>query len=260
MAQKTIQGNQVLARQIRSRRNELGLTIEEASSRAGVGTKTWCRYEAGESIRIDKCKGICRALNWIVFPESDAKTYETISVQEYKTHEAWSPFLENTYGARAAMAFAAGSDILSDHINEDLAELVSMPAGSHLGRLSVSWLCSDLPEQFVMHYDYDFLYRMKCTLQNMRTRAKYGYPMTAHSVMEKLLLYLCNEEASMLIELNDEINRFEDDDTASEEWVFDLLGNSDILSWLYADMYLDAEHPYHFFHWNDQQFYTEQDK
>ena len=49
MAQKTIQGNQVLARQIRSRRNELGLTIEEASSRAGVGTKTWCRYEAGES-------------------------------------------------------------------------------------------------------------------------------------------------------------------------------------------------------------------
>lgn len=211
-------------------------------------------------IRIDKCKGICRALNWIVFPESDAKTYETISVQEYKTHEAWSPFLENTYGARAAMAFAAGSDILSDHINEDLAELVSMPAGSHLGRLSVSWLCSDLPKQFVMHYDYDFLYRMKCTLQNMRTRAKYGYPMTAHSVMEKLLLYLCNEEASMLIELNDEINRFEDDDTASEEWVFDLLGDSYILSWLYADMYLDAEHPYHFFHWNDQQFYTEQDK
>ena len=39
MAQKTIQGNQVLARQIRSRRIELGLTIEEASSRAGVGTK-----------------------------------------------------------------------------------------------------------------------------------------------------------------------------------------------------------------------------
>lgn len=134
MAQKTIQGNQVLARQIRSRRSELGLTIEEASSRAGVGTKTWCRYEAGGSIRIDKCKGICRALNWIVFPESDAETYETISVQEYKTHEAWSPFLENTYGTRAAMAFAAGSDILSDHINEDLAELVSMPAGSHLGQ------------------------------------------------------------------------------------------------------------------------------
>ena len=94
MAQKTIQGNQVLARQIRSRRSELGLTIEEASSRAGVGTKTWCRYEAGGSIRIDKCKGICRALNWIVFPESDAETYETISVQEYKLTRPGLHFLK----------------------------------------------------------------------------------------------------------------------------------------------------------------------
>lgn len=94
MEQKTIQGNQVLARQIRSRRNELGLTIEEASSRAGVGTKHGADMKPANPIRIDKCKGICRALNWIVFPESDAKTYETISVQEYKTHEAWSPFLE----------------------------------------------------------------------------------------------------------------------------------------------------------------------
>lgn len=49
MAQKTIQGNQVLARQIRSRRNELGLTIEEASSRAGVGTKHGADMKPGES-------------------------------------------------------------------------------------------------------------------------------------------------------------------------------------------------------------------
>lgn len=62
MTQKTIQGNADLAKQIRLRRSELGLTIEEAASRAGVGTKTWCRYEAGESIRSDKCKGVCKAL------------------------------------------------------------------------------------------------------------------------------------------------------------------------------------------------------
>ena len=54
MAQKSIPGNEILAKQIKSRRNELGLTIEEAASRAGVGTKTWCRYEAGEAIRSDK--------------------------------------------------------------------------------------------------------------------------------------------------------------------------------------------------------------
>lgn len=64
MAQKIVQGNEALAGKIKFRRNELGLTIEEAASRAGVGTKTWSRYEAGESIRRDKCKGICKALNW----------------------------------------------------------------------------------------------------------------------------------------------------------------------------------------------------
>lgn len=45
MASKSIQGSQTLAKKIRSRRNELGFTIEEAAKRAGVGTKTWCRYE-----------------------------------------------------------------------------------------------------------------------------------------------------------------------------------------------------------------------
>ncbi len=38
------------------------MTIVEAASRAGVGTKTWYRYESGASIRSDKVKGICKAL------------------------------------------------------------------------------------------------------------------------------------------------------------------------------------------------------
>ena len=84
MAQKAIQGSEILARQIRARRNELGLTIEEAASRANVGTKTWSRYEAGESIRMDKCKGICRALNWHTLPEEQGEENEGLSIQEYK--------------------------------------------------------------------------------------------------------------------------------------------------------------------------------
>lgn len=257
MAQKIIQGNEALAKQIKSRRNELGLTIEEAASRAGVGTKTWCRYEAGESIRMDKCKGICKALNWRGLPEQNVDTHNGTSAQEYKNHEAWSPFLEKAFGDKAAMSFSAGSDIVLDYIQEDLAEIASMPIGSHLGQLRVSWLCGNLPKQFLMHYGYDFLYQMKCTLQSMRQRAKYGHSMTAHSVMEELLLYLCNEEATALIELSSGINSFEDDNDASEEWVFDLLGDMDIVSCLYSDVYLDSDHPYHFLHWNDQQFYTE---
>ena len=82
MAQKTIPGNKFLAMQIKLRRNELGLTIEEAASRAGVGTKTWSRYEAGESIRRDKSKGICKALNWYSLPDQDEENSEQISVEE----------------------------------------------------------------------------------------------------------------------------------------------------------------------------------
>ena len=44
MAPKTIQGSERLANMIRARRIELGLTIQEASTIAGVGIKTWCRY------------------------------------------------------------------------------------------------------------------------------------------------------------------------------------------------------------------------
>lgn len=258
MAQKTIQGSETLARQIKSRRNELGFTIEEAASRAGVGTKTWCRYEAGESIRSDKCRGICKALNWHTLPDREGEENEGISIQEYKNHEAWSRYLEGRFGDRAAMAFAAGSDILLDHIKEDMAELASMPVGSHIGQLDMSWLCDDLPEQFLTHYDYDFLYQLKCTLYQLRGRAKYDVAMEAHSVMEELILYLCNEEATVLIELSSESNELEEKENIDAgEWAFDLFGDMDIVSFLYSDVYLDADHPYHFSHWNEQQFYME---
>lgn len=262
MAQKIVQGNEALASKIKFRRNELGLTIEEAASRAGVGTKTWSRYEAGESIRRDKCKGICKALNWKGLPDQDGEEDSRISVQEYRNHEAWSRFLENEYGAGAAISFATGSDILLDQIEEDMTALACMPAGSHIGQLDVSWLRESLPDQFLMQYDYLFLYQMKCTLRKMRLRANNGLAMTAHSVMEELLLYLCYEEASALVELSGGISGLEDededeDDGDFEEWVFDLFDDMDIISFLYSNVYLDSDDTYHFSHWGDQQFYTD---
>lgn len=256
MTQKTILGNELLAKQIKHRRNELGLTIEDAASRAGVGTKTWSRYEAGKSIRRDKCKGICKALNWHNLPNQDEEDSEQISYQEFKNHEAWSQFLNDEFGIKAAMSFAAGSDILIDHLKEDLQELASMPIGTHIGQLDVSWLKDSLPEQFLMNYNYEFLYQMKITLLEMRMRAKDGYPMTAHSVMEELLLYLSNEEFSTLIELSGGIQEIEDSENY-EEWIFDLFGDDDIVIFLYSNIYLDTNHSYHFSHWLDQQFYTD---
>lgn len=87
MALKSIPVDQELARKIKLRRQELNLTIEEAASRAGVGTKTWCRYEAGGSIRQDKCKGICKALNWRDFSYStNNNKIKASPVEEYKKH------------------------------------------------------------------------------------------------------------------------------------------------------------------------------
>lgn len=63
MSQRTVKGSGELGNKIRQRRNELGLTIEEAAAKAGVGVKTWCRYEAGESIRQDKYFKVCSILN-----------------------------------------------------------------------------------------------------------------------------------------------------------------------------------------------------
>lgn len=68
MAVKTVDGSKKLASEIKKRRLDLGMTIEEAAMKAGVGIKTWCRYEAGESIRNDKYMGVCKALNWRSFP------------------------------------------------------------------------------------------------------------------------------------------------------------------------------------------------
>ncbi len=256
MAPKTIQGNDELAKRIKSRRNELGLTIEEAAVQAGVGTKTWSRYEAGESIRMDKCKGICRALNWRNFPNSDSESAPLL--EEYKSHKAWSQFLSENYGSWAALSFAAGSDILLDHIEQDLSNLSSMPIGSHIGQLSVSFIKDELPAQFLMRYDYDFVYRMECGLKELRARAEKGGSMTAHSVMQELLIYLCNEEAKALIELcREEREQDGQENGINEDWVFDLFGDMDIITCLYSDFFLTKTHSYHFIHWNDQQFYMD---
>ena len=84
MSNNAVPGSKSLANKIKQRRTELGLTIEEAASRAGVGTKTWCRYEAGESIRQDKVKGICKVLNWpnLIASENDVDAIKAAADSE----------------------------------------------------------------------------------------------------------------------------------------------------------------------------------
>lgn len=145
-----------------------------------------------------------------------------------------------------------------DHIEEDMSDLAPMPVGTHIGQLKVSHLYSELPQQFLMHYDYEFLYQLKCHLCMLRKRARRGNSMQAHSVMEELLIYLCNEEASVFLELYDANNvSGDDEDMSADEWIFDLFSDMDIVSFLYSDLYLSPDHLYHFSHWNDQEFFKD---
>ena len=258
MGQRSIKGSLELAKSIKLRRNELNLTIEEAASKAGVGTKTWSRYESGESIRKDKGRGVCKALNWHSLPgkeESDISS--TLDMNEYRNHEAWSSYIMDTFGKLAAISFAIGSDILLDYLEEDIEKLSSMPRGSHVGEIDVSWLASILPSQFLMRYDYEFLYVLRDTVTRFRLQASAGIPIKAHSVIEELVLYLIVEESQFIMESiepdmeNDDVDTYDNWD----EWIFDIFDDMDLITFLYSDRYLTNDDMYHFNHWLERQFY-----
>ena len=109
-------------------------------------------------------------------------------------------------------------------------------------------------------YDYDFLFRMKCTLSQLRSCAFKSNGLIAHSVIEELLIYLCNEEGKDYIE-----NCIESDEQGSlldseglDEWPFELFDDCDITTFLYSDLYyLTEDVSYHYIHWFDKQFYVE---
>ena len=70
---------------------------------------------------------------------------------------------------------------------------------------------------------------------------------------------MCNEEAQALIEISagadDLVDNEELDDM--EDWVFNMFDDMDIITFLYSDEYLTEDHPFHFKHWCDQQFYMD---
>ena len=259
MSQRTIKGSAELGNKIRQRRNELGLTIEEAAAKAGVGVKTWCRYEAGESIRQDKYLRVCSILNWNNSYQKSDDEEDVFDIEKIRKEGVWSSFLEENLGEQAALSFAIGSDILLDRLKMDLEELSLKPRGTHVGELNISWIAADLPSQFLMEYDYNFLYRLKSVVIQYRNTAKRGETIIAHSVLEELTLYLIMEESSLLMETFS-FGEKDGDADSWNEWAFHLLGDMDIITFLYSDFYLDEQNPYHFDHWFEKQFYCDQER
>jgi hypothetical protein len=86
---------------------------------------------------------------------------------------AYAPSLVEEYGEEAARVFAVGCDIIGDQIKDDLDQLRSMPRGTHIGEAPASWLDGQLPPQWLMRYDYDFLFRLRATVEAVRLRAVY---------------------------------------------------------------------------------------
>lgn len=257
MSQKVIKGTSQLSEAIRNRRQELGLTIEEAASRASVGIKTWCRYEAGESIRRDKAKGICKALNWRSVPET-IEDENGFDIDEYRNHEAWSKYICDCYGEAAAISFVIGSDILLDYLEEELQELSSMPKGTHIGQLVVSRMKDILPEQFLMRYDYEFLYCLKTNVVLLRRQAGCGAVITAHTVLQELAIYLFIEEADFLMEcMMEDMEKYGIEGLDEwQDWIYDLFMDMDIVTYLYSENYLTCNNIYHFDHWTKEQFHA----
>lgn len=258
MSQNVIQNNSNLAKAIKTRRIELGLTIEAAANKANVGTKTWCRYEAGEPIRNDKVKGICKALNWKSLVDKEQDDALSFSLDYYRNSKLWSTFLSENFGDASALSFIVGSDIMLDYIEDDMQQLTSLPKESHIGQIDFSFLEEMLPKQFLMEYDYCFLYNMKCTIKHFRLLASNNTPFVAHSVIEELALHLIVEAAGHLMDIwGNELQRNGLEDASYwDEWVYDILDDMDILTFLYSDLYLTNEHVYHFNNWSTPVFYT----
>ncbi|MGN0741803.1 MAG: hypothetical protein ACI4L8_04075, partial [Candidatus Fimadaptatus sp.] len=146
---------------------------------------------------------------------------------------------------------------LLDSVEGDLRELSTMPNGTHVGQLPASMTKDMLPKQFLMKYDYDFLYNLKATIIKLRETARYDDNFLAHSVMQELAIYLFSEEAENLMECmypSMKAYGIEGLDTW-KDWVFDFFDDMDIMTCLYSDEYLNKNNIYHFDHWTEEQFY-----
>lgn len=261
MPPRTIENGFDLGEAIKSRRIELNLTIEGAASKAGIGTKTWSRYESGESIRSDKVSGLCRALRWKSLPHvGSINSKLKADFEKEKKSEVWSPYLANHFGKYAAMSFVIGSDILLDEINEDLEALSEMPRSSHIGELTTSVVSSIMPQQFLTRYDYEFMWVLRQALIRYRKIAPHTNKMVAHSVLDELVLYLIMEESRFLMEeiqLNYESDDDKDEFFHWDEWVHDICDDMDLVTFLYSDLFLlSPEDAYHFENWQKQQFFV----
>jgi len=120
-----------------------------------------------------------------------------------------------------------------------------------------------MPEQFLVRYDYEFMFALRKTLIKFRKTAPKTENIIAHRVIDELVLYLIQEEAEPFIEemeLNLDTDA-EDDFTDGRGWAFDIFDDMDIVYYLYSALEpLQPDDTYHFDNWFKEQFYVQEDE
>jgi transcriptional regulator with XRE-family HTH domain len=261
MPPQTSRSSSELGALIRSRRAELGLTIEEAARSAKVGSETWRRYEGGSSIRRDKLRGVLQTMRWSKLPsvggsadaDEPSDAFDEQWFVDYpieKLGDSYLGSLAESIGDECARTFAFGIDGLLDHSREDLEELAKRPRGTHLGELGMSWLVEELPVRWVPRYDYDFVFRLRATAETIKIRLKWagadGNQQLARSVADKLVVHLIFQDGMTAA---DSCGSDAADDW--EDWVLDLTeGDDEFLYALFSNTIVWGEESrYHFDNW-----------
>lgn len=244
---------------LRARREELGLSIEAAARAAGVGNETWRRYEAGGAMRADKTGPVCRALGWrklpLLGPVAQAHGLEAVpsapvSPDSSAESDTYPQSLVDLQGKECAEAFVVGCDILGDRINMDIDALSSTRRGTHIGELQGSVMEVWLPPRWLMRYDYEFLFRLRATVQELALRTKHpgfdGIPYLTRCVADDLVLHLILQMGSAV-----ESEAAESTDAAAEDWEYELNGEDEevMVALYHPGIHPDPDSPWHFDHW-----------
>jgi hypothetical protein len=189
------------------------------------------------------------------FDEQFYDVHHPFKFRYIKSSIAWSERIAAVYGKRAAGNFVLGSTLLLKDVNQALQTLASMPKGTHIGMSSCPFK-EMLPPQFLMEYNYEFIYGFKCVLLKIRQDAHTGRPLFAQTILEELvysLIFIYHRDFIAAYDMDAEVYSFEPDfqeETDPDDWYFDLLLDKDLLEVLYDYHQIPYEHAYHFENWN----------
>jgi hypothetical protein len=153
-------------------------------------------------------------------------------------------------GEVGARAFEAGFGWLNAGITDDIEAMAKLPRGTHIGELGASWLDGILPKRWLMHYDYDFLYRFLAAMIQLRTRAINEPAPCTRSVADDLAVHLIVTQGAERLREEDPERVAKGEE---QEWELALNGgDEDVIIALFHDGFeVEPSSNWHFDRWFD---------